>query len=109
MWSAPARLVAVFSGTVGLVLKIVLLAIVNALAVWGGTVLAGQEKWVALGVLAAATLALDLIYLSPRRAIPLKFLIPGTVFLIAFQVVPIVYNVNVGFTNWSTGHILVKS
>ena len=108
-WSAPARLVAVFSGTVGLVLKIVLLAVVNALAVWGGTVLAGQQKWVALGVLAAATLALDLIYLSPRRAIPLKFLIPGTVFLIAFQVVPIVYNVNVGFTNWSTGHILVKS
>ena len=71
--------------------------------------LAGEEKWVALGVLAAATLALDAIYLSPRRAIPLKFLIPGTVFLIAFQVVPIVYNVNVGFTNWSTGHILVKS
>ncbi|HUQ22981.1 MAG TPA: ABC transporter permease subunit [Gaiellaceae bacterium] len=90
-------------------LKIVLLAVVNAIAVWGGTVLAGQDKWVALGVLAAATLALDGIYLSPRRAIPLKFLIPGTVFLIAFQVVPIIYNVNVGFTNWSTGHILVKS
>jgi arabinogalactan oligomer/maltooligosaccharide transport system permease protein len=108
-WSAPARLVAVFSGTVGLVLKIVLLAVVNALAVWGGTVLAGQEKWLALGLLAAATLALDAIYLSPRRAIPLKFLIPGTVFLIAFQIVPIVYNVNVGFTNWSTGHILIKS
>jgi arabinogalactan oligomer/maltooligosaccharide transport system permease protein len=87
----------------------VVLAAVNALAVWGGTVLAGQEKWLALGVLAAATLALDAIYLSPRRAIPLKFLIPGTVFLIAFQIVPIVYNVNVGFTNWSTGHILVKS
>jgi arabinogalactan oligomer / maltooligosaccharide transport system permease protein len=108
-WSAPARLVATFSGTVGLVLKIVLLAIVNALAVWGGTVLAAEEKWAALGVLAAATLALDAIYLSPRRAIPLKFLIPGTIFLIAFQIVPIVYNVNVGFTNWSTGHILVKS
>ena len=60
-------------------------------------------------VLAAATLVLDAIYLSPRRTIPLKFLIPGTIFLIAFQVVPIVYNVNVAFTNWSTGHILVKS
>ena len=81
----------------------------NALAVWGGTVLAGDEKWLALGVLAAATLALDLVYLWPNRAIPLKFLVPGTVFLIAFQIVPIVYNVNVGFTNWSTGHILVKS
>ena len=100
---------AAFSGTVGLVLKILFLAIVNALAVWGGTVLAAEEKWVALGVLVAATLALDAIYLSPHRAIPLKFLIPGTIFLVAFQIVPIVYNVNVGFTNWSTGHILVKS
>lgn len=109
-WSAPARLVATFSGTVGLVLKIVLLALVNGLAVWGGTVLAGQEKWVALLALAAATLALDAVYLIPRKStIPLKFLVPGTIFLIAFQIVPIVYNVNVGFTNWSTGHILVKS
>jgi arabinogalactan oligomer / maltooligosaccharide transport system permease protein len=81
----------------------------NALAVWAGTVLAGEEKWLALGVLVAATLAIDVIYLLPRRAVPLKFLIPGTVFLIAFQIVPIVYNVNVGFTNWSTGHILTKS
>jgi arabinogalactan oligomer/maltooligosaccharide transport system permease protein len=72
-------------------------------------VLAGEEKWVALGALAVATLAIDAIYLWPNRAIPLKFLMPGTVFLLAFQVVPIVYNVNVGFTNWSTGHILLKS
>lgn len=108
-WSAPARLVAIFSGTVGLVLKIVLLAIVNALAVWGATVLASEGKWVAFASLALSTLALDAIYLLPRRAIPLKFLLPGTVFLVAFQIIPIVYNVNVGFTNWSTGHILVKS
>jgi arabinogalactan oligomer/maltooligosaccharide transport system permease protein len=81
----------------------------NGLAVWAGTVLAGEEKWLPLGVLVAATLAIDAIYLLPRRAVPLKFLIPGTVFLIAFQIVPIVYNVNVGFTNWSTGHILTKS
>ncbi|MCP9486446.1 MAG: ABC transporter permease subunit [Gaiellaceae bacterium MAG52_C11] len=99
----------VFSGVVGLAIKIALLAVVNGVAVWGGTVLASDEKWFALAVLVAATLAIDLIYLSPRRAIPLKFLVPGTVFLIAFQIVPIVYNVNVGFTNWSTGHILVKS
>ena len=90
-------------------LKIILLALVNALAVWGGTVLAGQEKWRALAVLAAATIALDALYLLPGRTLPLKFLIPGTIFLLAFQIVPIVYNVNVGFTNWSTGHILLKS
>jgi arabinogalactan oligomer/maltooligosaccharide transport system permease protein len=72
-------------------------------------VLAADGKWIALTVLAASTLSLDLIYLWPNRAIPFKFLAPGTIFLIAFQIAPIVYNVNVGFTNWSTGHILLKS
>lgn len=109
LWSLPARLVAIFSGTVGLVLKIVFLAIVNAIAVWAGFVLAADEKWIALVVLVAATAAIDAIYLVPGWAIPLKFLVPGTIFLIAFQLVPIFYNVNVGFTNWSTGHILTKS
>ena len=84
-------MVAFFSGGAGLGLKIVLLAIVNAIAIWAAVILASDEKWIALGVLVAATLAIDLIYLSPRRAIPLKFLVPGTVFLIAFQIIPIVY------------------
>lgn len=109
LWSLPARLVAVFSGTVGLVIKIVFLSLVNALSVWAAVVLAGDEKWIAFLVLVGVTAAIDAIYLIPGWAIPLKFLVPGTVFLVAFQLVPIVYNVNVGFTNWSTGHILTKS
>ncbi|MDQ3380352.1 MAG: ABC transporter permease subunit [Actinomycetota bacterium] len=109
LWSLPARLVAIFSGTVGLVLKIGFLAVVNAIAAWAAFVLVADEKWIALAVLLAATAAIDAIYLVPGWAIPLKFLVPGTIFLIAFQLVPIVYNVNVGFTNWSTGHILTKS
>src|SRR5439155_10724892 len=32
----------------------------------------------------------------------------GTIFLVAFQLIPIVYTVNVAFTNWSTGHIINK-
>jgi arabinogalactan oligomer/maltooligosaccharide transport system permease protein len=106
-WSVPSRAVAALSGTVGLAIKIALLAIVNAFAVWAAFVLATDERWLALVVLVAATLAIDAAYLSPR-AVPLKFLIPGTVFLLGFQVAPIVFNVNVAFTNWSTGHILQK-
>jgi arabinogalactan oligomer/maltooligosaccharide transport system permease protein len=98
---------AAFSGTTGLVIKLVLLAIVNALALWAATVLARDGRWVALAVLAVTTVAIDAVYLS-RRSVPLKFLIPGTVFLIAFSVVPVVYNVNVAFSNWSTGHLLTK-
>lgn len=107
-WSAPARLIAVFSGPVGLGVKIALLSVFNALAVWAGVILAENGKWVAVAVLGAATIAVDAVYLSRRRAVPAKFLVPGTVFLVAFAVVPIAYTVNVAFTNWSTGHILTK-
>jgi arabinogalactan oligomer / maltooligosaccharide transport system permease protein len=107
--SLPARLISVFSGTVGLVIKLAFLAVVNAIALWGAIVLGREEKWVALTVLVLATAALDAVYLIPGRAIPLKFLLPGTVFLIAFQVIPIVYNANVALSNWSTGHLLTKA
>ena len=106
-WSLPSRAVAALSGTVGFAIKIALLAIVNAFAVWAGFVLATDEHWVALLILVAATLAIDAVYLS-KRAIPLKFLVPGTVFLLGFQIAPMIFNVNVAFTNWSTGHILQK-
>jgi arabinogalactan oligomer/maltooligosaccharide transport system permease protein len=107
--SAPTRLVAAFSGTRGLAVKIVLLGLANALAAWAAAVLADKGRWPAFGVLLGATLAIDAIYLARRRTVPLKFLLPGTIFLLAFQVAPIVYTVNVAFTNYSTGHILSKS
>ena len=106
-WSLPSRLVATFSGTPGVVLKMTLLGIVNALAVWAATILATEHKWVPLAVLVAATLGIDAAYLA-RRTVPLKFLIPGLVLLLAFQVIPIVYLVNIAFTKYATGHILTK-
>jgi arabinogalactan oligomer / maltooligosaccharide transport system permease protein len=106
--SLPTRLITVFSGTVGLVAKLIFLGLVNALAIWAGAILAGDGNWVAVGVLVAATAAIDAIYLLPRRTLPAKFLIPGTLFLVAFQIVPIAYTVNVAFTNYSTGHILPR-
>ena len=103
----PSRAVAALSGPIGLALKLFLLALVNALAVWASVILATDEKWIALGVLVIATAAIDFVYLS-RRRYPLKFLIPGILFLLAFQLTPIVYNANIAFSNWSTGHILSK-
>src|SRR5439155_7337020 len=52
---------------------------------------------------------IDLVYLAPRRkTLPLKFLIPGTVFLIGFQIIPILFTIDVAFSNYSTGHILTQ-
>jgi arabinogalactan oligomer/maltooligosaccharide transport system permease protein len=101
--------VAVASGPLGLAIKIAFLSLVNAIAIWGAVELTSQEKWLPLAVLALATAAIDAVYLTPRRLYPLKFLIPATVFLVAFQIAPIVYNVNIAFTNWATAHIGTKS
>jgi arabinogalactan oligomer / maltooligosaccharide transport system permease protein len=106
--SLPTRLIIFFSGTVGLVVKLLLLGLVNALAIWAGVILAGEGNWVAVAVLVAATIAIDLVYLLPRGTLPAKFLVPGTVFLLAFQVIPVIYTINVAFTNYSTGHILPR-
>jgi arabinogalactan oligomer / maltooligosaccharide transport system permease protein len=99
----------VFSGPPGLAIKIALLAITNAIALWAAVVLVDRSRWVALAVLLAAVAAIDYVYLAPRRwTLPAKFLVPGTIFLVGFLVVPIVYTIEVAFSNYSTGHILTK-
>ncbi len=47
--------------------------------------------------------ALFYLYLG-RRHIPAKYLVPGTLFLIAFQVVPVLYTASTAFTNFGDGH-----
>jgi len=104
-----ARAIAVFSGATGLAIKMAMLAITNAVAVWAAVVLVDHSRWIGLAVLVLATAAIDFVYLFPRRwTLPLKFLVPGTVFLLAFQIVPIIYTIQVALSNYSTGHILTK-
>jgi hypothetical protein len=91
-----ARLISFFSGTAGVVAKIVLLSLSNAVAVWAIYVLLTRHHWAAVAVLVAATALVDLVYVSSRRAsLPGKFLIPGLVLLLGLQVVPIIYTVRV--------------
>ena len=72
--------------------------------------LANQSRWISLTILVAVTAAIDLVYLTPHRGtLPLKFLVPGTIFLLAFQIVPIVYTIEVALSNYSTGHIISKA
>ena len=103
------RAVGFFSGPVGFGIKIVLLALLNGLVLWAAGVLVADGKWIAVLVVLAATALIDFVYLYPsRRLVPLKYLVPGVVFLVAFVVIPIVSNANIAFTNWSTGHNLTK-
>jgi arabinogalactan oligomer / maltooligosaccharide transport system permease protein len=89
--------------------KIVFLCLVNAATLWAVAVLADHSKWKPLVIVVFATAVIDAVYLLNRKwTVPLKFLLPGTVFLIAFHVLPVIYTINVAFTNYSTGHILSR-
>jgi arabinogalactan oligomer / maltooligosaccharide transport system permease protein len=91
----------------GLVLKLTFLGVVNATTLYGILTLLPLREWTALTVMVVATIALDVVYLS-KRAIPAKFLIPGTIALLIFQVYPVLYTGYIGFTNYGTGNVLTQ-
>jgi hypothetical protein len=105
-----ARAIAWFSGSVGYTIKLLLLGATNALAVWALVVLIQHHRWVAVVAVAISTALIDYVYLVPHDwTLPAKFLIPGTVFLIGFQIIPILFTLDVAFSNYSTGHVLAKN
>ena len=89
--------------TTGLLVKIVLLGLVLAVAIFAAFPLIEQQQWLGLALVIGVTVLLFWIYLSPRR-IPAKYLIPGTLFLLAFQVFPVLYTMSTAFTNFGDAH-----
>jgi len=89
--------------TRGLIGKILFLGVVAAIAVALAIPLVAKQEWVWTGLLAAVTLVIFLVYLQPWH-IPIKYLLPGTIFLIAFQVLPVVATLATSFTNFGDAH-----
>ncbi|MWC00042.1 ABC transporter permease subunit [Agromyces seonyuensis] len=90
-------------GLLAVVLKLVLLGVVDAIAVYGVLVLATHEQWLVTGVVVAVTALVNWIYFS-RKRLPAKYLTPGVIFLVVFQVFVLVYTFYIGLTNYGTGH-----
>ncbi len=92
----------------GVLLRISLLglAVYNAV-VFTGT-LVGEGAWVALTAMWLATAGMVWLYLR-RGATPLKFIVPGTLFLLVFQIYPVLYTGYVSLTNFGTGNVLDKA
>jgi ABC-type sugar transport system permease subunit len=84
-----------------------MLSILDALAVWSATILFTEHKYIFLTVLIVVTAIINFVYLS-EKAYPLRYILPGTFFMILLVVYPIFYTVYVSFTNYGTGHILTK-
>ncbi len=92
----------------GFWLKLIILALVDAVAVYAVIVLIADEAWIFLAALVIGTIFVNWVYLSPRTG-ALRWTTPGVVFLVAFMVVPIFYTFYVSLTNWATGNVLSKT
>jgi len=92
------------SGRIGwMLLKILLLAVVDAVALYAAFVLFTHQEWLVLGLVVAVAVLVNYIYFS-RRRVAAKYLTPGIIFLILFQVFTLLYTGYIGFTNYGTGH-----
>ncbi|MCA5894927.1 ABC transporter permease subunit [Isoptericola sp. NEAU-Y5] len=92
----------------GFAVKLVLMALVDALGVFGVLAAWRAESWGILAAMVALLVAANWVYFS-RRTLPLKYVLPGLAFLLVYQVYVIGYTGYVAFTNYGDGHNSTKS
>ena len=91
----------------GLVLKIFLLGGLNSFALWSVPVLIADGRYLYAAYIAISTLILDYIFLN-QKFVAAKYIMPGVILLVAFQIYPAIYTGYIAFTNFSVGHELSK-
>ncbi|MFI7585261.1 ABC transporter permease subunit [Kocuria sp. M1N1S27] len=93
----------------GFVVKLVLMALINAFGLFGILTAWAAGSWGILAFLVVALVVADLVYFLPtRKLLPAKYLFPGLIFLLVFQVFVLVYTAATAFTNYGDGHNATK-
>jgi len=92
---------------IGILVKILGLGLVAAVALWVAPTLVATEKWFGLVVVCLGAAGLFAVY-STQRLVPLKYLLPGTLFLLAMIVYPVIATIQISFTNFGDGKRLTK-
>lgn len=89
----------------GFVVKLVLMALINAFGLFGILSAWAAGSWAILVFLVLALVVADLVYFLPtRRLLPAKYLYPGLLFLLVFQIFVVLYTAGTAFTNYGDGH-----
>ena len=87
----------------GIIWKIVTLGIVDAVVFWMIMVMVLQERVTEAVVAVIVALIINWIYLR-RGGLPAKYLAPGVLFLIVFQVYVLLFSGYTAFTNYGSAH-----
>jgi arabinogalactan oligomer / maltooligosaccharide transport system permease protein len=91
-----------------LVLKIMLMALVNGLGLYLILAFVASGNPVVAGLVAVALIIVNIVYFRPG-GLAAKYIVPGLVFVLVFQVFVIGYTVYVSFTNYGFGHNIEKA
>jgi len=87
----------------GIIIKIILLAIVDAGAMFAALLLIAKHQWLYFGVELVITLIVNWLYLR-RGHLPAKYLAPGVVLLVLFQISVVFFSGFIAFTNYGALH-----
>lgn len=88
----------------GFLAKLLIMAVINALGVFGIISAIQAESWVIVAVGVLLLVIADFVYFT-KRALPLKYLLPGLTFLLIFQIFIFLYTGYIAFTNYGSGHV----
>ena len=91
----------------GFWLRLIGIAILDALALYATLVLIGEGATLMLVSLLVGTAFINWVYLWPRT-MALRWITPGLIFMTIFVVLPIFYTVYVSLTNQKTGNLTSK-
>ena len=92
---------------IALAIKWVLILAVMAGILWIATQLAAAGNTMAVIIAGLVGMGILAVY-ATRRAVPLKYLVPGLLFMALFQLWPVLYTANLSLTNYGDGHLYSK-
>ncbi|MFM5905168.1 MAG: ABC transporter permease subunit [Micrococcales bacterium] len=87
----------------GTLIKIAALALVDAGSMFVALLFVAKHQWLYLSVLVVVTLLINWIYLR-RGNLPAKYLAPGLLLLVAFQISIVFFSGFISFTNYGALH-----
>lgn len=85
--------------------KLVFVAVLDALVIPFVITLFRDQQYAFFASVVVGVLLINIVALV-ERAYPLRYLLPGLLFMGAMVIYPMVYNIYVSFTNYGTGNIL---
>src|SRR5690606_32334955 len=81
------------------VVKLAVMALLNAGLLYAAYSALMVQEWAILGFTAVLLVVVNWVYVS-RRMVPAKYLLPGIVFLLVYQVFTMGYTAYIAFTNY---------